>query len=158
MSRVGDGVDATASPRLDWPGRILVVLLVAGLLITLPLLGFTVYSVIFDTGGEYACSTSECREGFLWVFALPATFVVVAVIVTIWKMVRGGAVALMLSAILGFVVVVLGAAFWVVTEYLEGQEPSTFAVVFMVVGFAGGVRRLWSSSRLVARRREQRGR
>jgi hypothetical protein len=143
--------------RLDRPGRMLVVLLVAGLLIALPVLGVTMYSVVFDGGGEYACATSECREGFLWVLALPATFVVVAVIVTVWRMVRGGAVAPVLSAILGFIVGAWGAV-RLVTEHLEGQEPNIlFAVVLMVVGFGGLMRPLWSSLRLVARLREPRG-
>jgi hypothetical protein len=140
-------------------GRILVRLggLVIVVLVALPAIGVMAFSLIFASGEEgYACSTFDCRAG-LWVLALLALGVVVAVIVTIWRMLRGGTVALALGGIGGVIVGAWGVL-RLASVYQQGETPgAVFAGFLMVVGLAGGALALGSALRLIARRRAQRG-
>lgn len=73
------------SSPLDRLGRKLVLIggLVLGPLIILPALGLALLGLLFASGDGFLCSTAECRAGLLFVIALPAIGVVVAVIITI---------------------------------------------------------------------------
>jgi uncharacterized sodium:solute symporter family permease YidK len=151
-------MDAMGSARLDRTGRILVRLggLVAVVLVALPAIGgLALFTLIFASGEGSLCATLGCHP-LLWVLALLALGVVVAVIATIRRMLRGGTVALVLGSIGGFIVGVRGVL-TLASEYQQGEEPGTlFAGFLMVVGLAGGALALGSALRLIARRQARR--
>ncbi len=155
MPSTSSGTRAVASARLDRAGRNLVRVggLVTVVLVALPALGgLALFTLIFAGGEGSVCDSLGCHP-FLWLFALPALGVVVAVIVTIWRMVRGGTVALTLGGIAAFIA---GSA-TLVLLYLRGDGGRVLAVQVAVVAASAFALALGSALRLIARRQAQRG-
>ncbi len=100
MDSEGSDTGAVGSVGLDRAGRILVRLgsLVAVVLVALPILGLALFSLSF------ASLSLDWDVATLLELTLPATGIVVAVIVTIVMMLRGGTASLTLGGIGAFIV------------------------------------------------------
>jgi hypothetical protein len=138
--QVGDGVNATASPRLDRAGRILVRLgsLVAAVFVALPAFAFALLILGF-------ADSSTTLEGQMFVVALMAF--AVAVVVTVVMMLRGGTLSLALGGIGAFIVGSVG----LVLTYQQGNEWFVFVGQVALVAVSAFALALGAALRLIAR-------
>jgi hypothetical protein len=138
--QVGDEVNATASPRLDRAGRILVRLgsLVAAVFVALPAFAFALLILGF-------ADSSTTLEGQMFVVALMAF--AVAVVVTVVMMLRGGTLSLALGGIGAFIVGSVG----LVLTYQQGNEWFVFVGQVALVAVSAFALALGAALRLIAR-------